>query len=108
MNSIDLIGRLTADPALRQTGGGTAVADFRIAVPRPGRDRAPVYIDVTVYGGLASVVHEHLDKGRRVAVSGRLELEEWQAKDGGRRSKHSVVADTVDFLDRATTDGEEN
>ena len=104
MNSITLIGRLTADPESRSTQGGTAVTTIRLAVQRPkGRDsgeRGAVFVDVTCFAGLAEVCGKHLEKGRRVAVSGRLEHDQWQAGDGTRRQRHYVVADEVEFLDQ--------
>ena len=47
----------------------------------------------------AEAVCNYLAKGRRVAVSGRLEYREWEAKDGSPHSKHEVIADQVEFLD---------
>ena len=102
MNSINLVGRLTRDPELRETHGDTKVAGMRLAIPRRpknGEQQAPVYVDVTVFGKLAENCAEYLAKGRRVAVSGRLEYSEWTDADGGKHSKHEVIADQVDFLD---------
>ena len=102
MNSITLTGRLTADPEMRTTHSATAVTEIRLAVQRrrsrEGEDRGAVYVDVVCFGGLAESVAEYLVKGRQVAVSGRLELDEWEATDGSRRSRHKVVADEVEFL----------
>ena len=102
MNSINLVGRLTRDPELRETKGDTKVAGMRIAIPRRpknGDEQAPVYVDVTVFGKLAENCSEYLAKGRRISVSGRLEYSEWTDSDGGKHSKHEVIADQVDFLD---------
>ncbi|MDQ3240512.1 MAG: single-stranded DNA-binding protein [Actinomycetota bacterium] len=102
MNSINLTGRLTRDPELRTTNSGTSVGDLRLAVPRrrgkDGEDRGAVFVDVVTFGGLAQVCGEHLEKGRQVAVSGRLELDEWETDAGERRSRHKVIADEVEFL----------
>jgi single-strand DNA-binding protein len=102
MNSINLVGRLTRDPELRETKGDTKVAGMRLAIPpRPkyGEQQAPVYVDVTSFGVLAQNCAEYLAKGRRIAVSGRLEYSEWTDRDGGKHSKHEVIADQVNFLD---------
>jgi single-strand DNA-binding protein len=102
MNSINLVGRLTRDPELRETKGDTKVAGMRLAIPRRpknGEQQAPVYVDVTVFGKLAENCSEYLAKGRRIAVSGRLEYSQWTDSDGGKHSKHEVIADQVDFLD---------
>lgn len=55
-------------------------------------------MDVLCFGGLAESVGEYLEKGRQIAVSGRLELDEWQTDAGERRSRHKVIADEVEFL----------
>jgi single-strand DNA-binding protein len=102
MNSINVVGRLTRDPELRTTEGGTEIAGMRLAVPRRlkgGDQQPPVYVDVTAFGKLAETCAEYLGKGRRVAVSGRLEYSEWTDDDDAKHSKHEVVADQVDFLD---------
>ena len=79
---------------------------MRLAVPRRDRDADPVYVDVTAYDGLAETCAVHLEKGRQVAVTGRLDYQEWEAGDGsGKRSKHGIVAAGVDFLARPNPDG---
>ncbi len=107
MNSIQLIGRLTADPELRHTNGGTPTCTIRLAVPRRRRkgepEPAPVYVNVVTYSGLAEVVAEHMAKGRRVSVTGRLEHREWTTDDV-RHSINEVVAAEVGFLDAAPKD----
>lgn len=105
MNTIQLIGRLTKDPELRYTpNSGMATTTLRLAVPRrrkDGEEQPPVYIDVVSFGAQAEAVAAHLAKGRRVAVTGRLEYREWKAQDGSPHSKHEVIADQVSFLDAA-------
>ena len=109
MNSINLVGRLTRDPELDETKGGTPVCRIRLAVPRrrkDGKDQGAVFVNVIVYGGQANAVADHMTKGRQVAVSGRLEFREWPASDGEARSLHEVVADHVGFLGSPPTNGE--
>ena len=108
MNNVQLIGRLTRDPELRNTGSGKAVANMRLAVPRRDRDAAPVYVDVVAFDKLAGLCATHLEKGRQVAVTGRLEYSEWETNEGQKRSSHSVVANDVEFLAKAknTSEGE--
>ena len=101
MNTIQLIGRLTADPESRALAEDKSVANMRLAVPRRDRKAAPVYVDVVAWGKLAELCAEHLEKGRQVAISGRLEYSEWEAQDGSKRSKHEVVAGDVEFLAKA-------
>ncbi len=98
LNSIQCIGNLTAAPELRSTPAGKQVATLRLAIDRRDRAADPVYVDVTVWNGLAAVCGEHLAKGRRLAVTGRLGYRQWEAEDGSKRSKHEIVAQEVDFL----------
>jgi single-strand DNA-binding protein len=110
---LSLTGRLTADPELRSTHSGASVGQLRLAVPRrrgrDGEDRGAVFVDVVTFGRLAESCGEYLAQGRQVAVSGRLELDEWEAEDGTRRQRHKVVAEEVEFLGgrRQGDDGEE-
>ncbi|MGI9118775.1 MAG: single-stranded DNA-binding protein, partial [Acidimicrobiales bacterium] len=80
MNTVNLIGRLTADPELRNTNGGTPVCTLRLAINRPpkeGQDQGAVFIDVVSFSRQAEAVAEHLGKGRQIAVTGRLEYRQW-------------------------------
>lgn len=108
MNTVSLIGRLTADPELRTTNGGTPVCTARLAVNRArkdGQDQGAVFIDVVSFGRQAEAVAEHLAKGRQVAVTGRLEYRQWEAADGSPRSRHEVIANQIDFLVKPTGNG---
>jgi len=96
MNQVGLTGRLTRDPEMRSTRSGDDVCGMRLAVDGP--EENTTFVDVTAFAGLAKNCGEYLEKGRAVAVSGRLGYSEWEAEDGSKRSKHEVVAHTVDFL----------
>ena len=104
MNNVQITARLTADPQSR-TVGELQICDLRVAITRrkgrDGSDRGAVFIDVTAFGPLALTCGKYLAKGRRVAVNGRLELEEWETEDGSPRRRHKIVADQVEFLDSA-------
>ena len=103
MNSVILIGRLTADPT-SHAGETHESATFRLAVPRPGSDTAD-FVDIVTFDKLAATCAEWLSKGREVAVVGKLRLSEWTGRDGERRSKIQVVADAVQFLGAPTRTG---
>jgi len=109
MNNVSLIGRLTRDPELRGMPEGRSVCDLRVAVDngkgKNGEHRDPTYVDVSVFDGAATACAEHLRKGRRVGVSGRLLYREWEAEDGSRRSRHSVIG-RVEFLDAPSANGQ--
>jgi single-strand DNA-binding protein len=104
LNTVILIGRLTRNPELRYTGGGTAVAGFTLAVDRPFSnqqgERETDFIDIVCWRQLAEQVSQHLTKGRLVAVEGRLQIRSYETQDGQRRKVAEVVANTVRFLDR--------
>lgn len=93
VNSVTLVGNLTADPQLSQTPDGKSVCDLRLAVN--DQQGKPLFIDVATFGPGADACAEHLSKGRSVAVLGRLTYREWKAKDGAKRSKHQVVGRVV-------------
>jgi single-strand DNA-binding protein len=104
VNSVALIGRLTADPQ-SHAGDKHESATFRLAVPKAGTDGAD-FIDVVCFDKLASTCAAWLTKGREVAVVGKLRLSEWTGRDGERRSKIQVVADAVQFLGAPTKTGD--
>jgi single-strand DNA-binding protein len=101
INSVVFTGRLTADPELRCTASGRSVSRLRVAIQRAGggRDRGAAFYDVEVWNGLAESCARYLAKGRRVAVEGRLEHQEWTDNGDRRRQRNYVVATQVNFLD---------
>lgn len=111
LNRVTLVGRLTRDPELRQTAGGTSVCSIRLAVTsrvnRGGEwsDQSN-YFDVTVFGRQAETAETYLSKGRRIGVDGRLSWREWQAQDGTKRQAVEIIANDIYFLDsRGDGDG---
>jgi single-strand DNA-binding protein len=106
INVVVITGNLTKDPELRSTGGGTPVCDLRVAVNSRRKngqtgewEDKPNYFDVTVWGAQGENCANYLSKGRPVAVEGRLDWSEWEAKDGsGRRQAVRIVANSVQFL----------
>ncbi len=109
LNRVVLIGRLTADPALRYTPNGIPVANFTLAVERPFKsqsgERDVDFIDIVVWRRQAELVANHLAKGRLVAVDGRLQVRSYEAQDGSKRKAYEVVADSTQFLDRPKDSG---
>ncbi len=103
MNKAILIGRLTADPNLRYTQSGNAVANFTLAVDRPytsqGGEKETDFIDIVTWRKLAEIVANNLEKGRLVAVEGRLQIRSYDDQNGVRRKAAEIVADQVKFLD---------
>jgi single-strand DNA-binding protein len=103
LNRVVLIGRLTRDPELRYTPSGVAVASFTLAVERPfvsqSGEREVDFIDIVVWRKLAETVANHLNKGRLVAVDGRLQVRSYETQEGQKRRVSEVVAEKVQFLD---------
>jgi single-strand DNA-binding protein len=105
-NKVILVGNLTRDVELRYAPSGTAIAKFGIATNRTYKDTVTgenkqevMFIDVTVFGRSAEVANQYLKKGRRVLVEGRLVLDQWVDSTGQKRSKHSVVAEKLQFME---------
>lgn len=106
MNSVQLIGRATHDPQPTTTANGTAKTTFRLAVDRIGEGAD--FVTVKTWDRLAKTISRYLVRGRRVAVQGRLEHEEWTDSDGNPAERQTVVASRVQFLDppnRTRADG---
>ncbi|MCZ7593030.1 MAG: single-stranded DNA-binding protein [Kiritimatiellae bacterium] len=110
LNKVMLIGRLTRDPEKRSIPSGMAVTEMRMAISRRfkaanGEDREETcFVDVSAWGRTAENCAEYLRKGSQLFVEGRLKLDEWE-KDGQKRSKLSVVAERVQFLDTRSGTG---
>ena len=100
MNSFSLTGALTKDPDMKGAGE-SRVCRLRL-VEANGHPDHPLYINVSVFGPQADSCHEHLRKGRQVAVVGQLRFREWQRVDLSKRSEYWIAADRVDFLARPT------
>lgn len=104
LNKILLMGRLTRDPELRRTQSGTAVASFSLAVERDFSDkstgqRATDFIDIVAWQSTAEFVSKYFSKGRMAVVEGRLQIRDWQDRNGNKRRSAEVVADHVYFGD---------
>ncbi len=109
-NKVIMVGNLTADPELRYTAQGTAVATVRIAVNskyRSGEEmkEEALFIDVVVWGKQGESCSQYLSKGRQVLVEGRLQERSWESSDGQKRSKMEIVANNVKFLGKRSDGG---
>jgi single-strand DNA-binding protein len=105
INVVVITGNLTQDPELRHLGSGTAVCELRVAVNSRRKDGStgewvdkPNYFNVTVWGAQGENCATYLSKGRPVAVEGRLDWREWEAKDGSKRQAVQIIANSVQFL----------
>lgn len=104
VNKAILIGRLGADPDVRYTPGGQAVANFNIATDETYTDKngqkqeKTEWHRIVAWGRTAELAGQYLKKGREVYVEGRIETREWQDKDGNRRYTTEIKAQNVRFL----------
>jgi len=105
VNVVGITGNLTRDPELRSTPGGISVCKLRVAVNSRRKDGQtgewvdkPNYFDVTVWGAQGENCANYLSKGRPVAIEGRLDWREWEAKEGGKRQTVEIIANSVQFL----------
>ncbi len=104
-NQAIIMGNLTRDPELRTTPSGQSVASFAIATNRSWQDPqsgdrkdAVEYHDVVAWGKLGELVSQYLTKGRRALIVGRLQTRQWEAQDGGKRSRTEIVATDINFI----------
>ena len=108
LNKIVLMGRLTKDPELRYTQSQTAVTSFSLAVERDAKsrdgDRDVDYINCVAWRSSAEFVEKYFHKGSMAVVAGRLQIRNWQDKDGNNRQSAEVVVDNIYFGDSKRSD----
>jgi single-strand DNA-binding protein len=105
-NKVILVGNLTRDVELRYLPNGSSVAKFGLATNRRWKDNNTgdqreevMFIDISVFGRSAEIANQYLRKGSKVLVEGRLSLNQWTDQSGQKRSKHEIVADSVNFME---------
>ena len=110
LNRIVVMGRCGKDPEIRMTQKGTAVASVTLAVDRDysaDQNKETDWIDVVAFGKTAEFVEKYFSKGQMAVVSGRLQIRNWEDKEGNKRRSAEILADRVYFgegkKDRAET-----
>ena len=99
MNNVALIGRLTRDPEVRETAGGTAVCSFTLAIDDGwGENKRTNYIPVLTFGKTAENCGRFLAKGKQCGVTGKIQTGSYEKKDGTTVYTTDVVADKVEFI----------
>ena len=99
MNNISLVGRLTADPELKQTQKGISVTSFSIAVDRPGSQDTTDFIPVVAWRQNGEFVAKYFRRGQRIGLTGKLTSRQYEDKNGNKRTAYEVVADRVEFVE---------
>ena len=105
LNKVLLIGNLTRDPEVRMMTNGRPVCNFGLALNRSYKDaegnkrEETTFVDVESYGPRAEAVGKFFSKGRSIFIEGRLKLDQWESKEGDKRSALKVVLDSFEFVD---------
>ena len=107
MNKVFLIGRLARDPELRYTGNNTPVATFTLAVKRQLSEESD-FIPIVFWNKQGETCGKYLKKGSRVSVLGRIQVRNYEDKEGKRRYATEVVGESFEFLDSKKADSENN
>lgn len=108
MNSINLTGRLTAQPELKTTPNGISVCSFTLAVKRPRTKDETDFIDCTVWRQGAEFLSKYGAKGSMTEVTGSMISRKWQDKNGNNRVSYEVSCDSVGLLESKASGGADN
>ena len=102
MNKVFLIGNLTRDPEIRETPSGVSMCRFSIAVQRPysGQDgeRQTDFFECTAWRGLGETIARYTKKGKKVAVSGSIQIRNYEDNQGARRTAVDIIVQDCEFL----------
>ena len=105
LNKVLLIGNLTRDPDVRMMSNGRPVCNFGLALNRSykdgegNREEETTFVEVESFGPRAEAVGRFFTKGRSIFIEGRLKLDQWESKEGEKRSALRVVLDSFEFVD---------
>lgn len=109
-NKVILVGNLTRDIDLRYSQNGSAIAKTAIATSRKftingEKKEETCFVDITFFGRSGEVANQYLRKGSKILIEGRLQFEQWvDQQSGQKRSKHSVIVETMQMLDSKPSD----
>lgn len=112
VNKAILIGNLTRDPEMRYTPDGQAVTSFGVATNRrwtnkEGEQKEDTeFHNIVAWGKLAELCSQHMKKGRKVYLEGRLQTRSWEGKDGVIRQRTEIVLEDMVLLDSRGAGGE--
>lgn len=111
INKVILVGNLGADPEIRYTPSGTAVANFRLAtsetrVNKDGQKETKTeWHRIVTFGKLAEICGEYLSKGKQVYIEGKIQTRSWDDKDGNKKYMTEIVANTMQMLGSRDSSG---
>jgi single-strand DNA-binding protein len=105
-NKVIILGNLTRDPELSFLPSNTAVVEVGLAVNRTfkkqdgSKGEEVCFVDCQMFGKRAEVINQYVHKGDQLLVEGRLKLDQWDAKDGSKRSKLRVMIESFEFMSK--------
>lgn len=104
MNRVNLLGRITKDIELKETSNGVKYTHFSIAVKRDLKDESGEYgtdfFNVVAWRKTAEFISKYFKKGSRIAISGKLQQNIYNDKEGNERTSVEIVAEDIDFIDK--------
>lgn len=109
LNNVTLMGRLVRNPELRYTQSQTPVVSFSLACERDTKDKTTDFIDCTAWRHTAEFISKYMTKGQLIVVTGRLQIRQWNDKDGNKRTAPEINVDNAYFAEnkrRAADDDE--
>lgn len=108
MNSISIIGRITADPELRRTNDGTGVCSFTLAVKRPHQKDTTDFVDCVTWRQSAEFLSQYGHKGDIIGVCGYLTSRKWTDKNGNNRINWEVTCDSLELVSTKKAEPQNN
>ena len=102
LNAISIMGRIARDPELRRTGSGKAVTSFSVACERDFKnqqtgEKEVDFIECVAWGGTAETIEKYFSKGRKISMTGRLQIRDWTDKNGQKRRTAEILVGNVYF-----------
>lgn len=109
LNVIAIMGRITKPLELKTTQSGVAMLDFCIAndedyTPKDGSDRKTNFVNMRAWRHTAEFINRNFDKGRMIAIKGRLQIDNYEDNEGNKRTYPYVLVDTAYFADSKKSD----
>ena len=111
MNNVILVGNLGSDAELKYTQNQTPVANFSLATTKKWGDKdnkkeKTIWHTVNVWGKYAENIYQYLKKGQKVAISGEIDENKWEDKDGNKRSRIIIIAQEIEFMGSLNKDSQ--
>ena len=110
MNIVAIMGRMAADPELKQTAGGVSVVSFTVAVERhlsKDKEKITDWIDCVAWRGTAEFICKYFQKGSPIVVEGTIQTRNWEDREGNKRKTVEVNAESIEFVPRSSSERSE-